>query len=173
MVADIAIHEDKASDGGLNPHAHIMLTLRDVNEDGFGKKNREWNDGRKGGRKRGLDEMRDSWEKHSNRHLRDAGSPVTLSMKSYVEQGIDRQPQQHMGRNAHYMEKRTGEVTYLGEYNREVQHSNHERDYLNAARSRQEDGRQKIIDLDRSRRMEREKIAEIEPVQQSSMGIER
>lgn len=38
MIADIAIHDDKN-----NPHAHIMLTLREVNENGFGKKVREWN----------------------------------------------------------------------------------------------------------------------------------
>ena len=37
MCADFAIH-DKA-DG--NPHAHIMLTTREVNAIGFGKKNRE------------------------------------------------------------------------------------------------------------------------------------
>lgn len=38
MIADIAIHNDKN-----NPHAHIMLTLREVNENGFGNKKREWN----------------------------------------------------------------------------------------------------------------------------------
>ncbi|MCU7713109.1 MobA/MobL family protein, partial [Priestia megaterium] len=39
MVADIAIHRDDAN----NPHAHIMLTMRNVDQDGFGKKNRDWN----------------------------------------------------------------------------------------------------------------------------------
>lgn len=38
MIADIAIHNDKN-----NPHAHIMLTLREVNSAGFGNKVREWN----------------------------------------------------------------------------------------------------------------------------------
>ncbi|WP_117163078.1 MobQ family relaxase [Providencia rettgeri] len=38
MIADIAIHDDKN-----NPHAHVMLTLREVNENGFGNKKREWN----------------------------------------------------------------------------------------------------------------------------------
>lgn len=38
MIADIAIHNDKN-----NPHAHIMLSLREVNDQGFGNKVREWN----------------------------------------------------------------------------------------------------------------------------------
>ena len=39
MIADVVIHD---TDNG-NPHAHIMLTMREINEDGFGKKNRDWN----------------------------------------------------------------------------------------------------------------------------------
>ncbi|USL45751.1 MobA/MobL family protein (plasmid) [Priestia megaterium] len=38
MVADIAIHRDDAN----NPHAHVMLTMRTLDQDGFGKKNRDW-----------------------------------------------------------------------------------------------------------------------------------
>ena len=38
MIADFAIHNDKN-----NPHAHIMLTMREVNAQGFGKKVRTWN----------------------------------------------------------------------------------------------------------------------------------
>ncbi|MSS67585.1 MobA/MobL family protein, partial [Xylella fastidiosa] len=34
MVADIAIHHAKSE----NPHAHILLTMRDIGTDGFGKK---------------------------------------------------------------------------------------------------------------------------------------
>lgn len=40
MCADLAIHDKK--DG--NPHAHIMLTMRSVTVEGFGKKARGWND---------------------------------------------------------------------------------------------------------------------------------
>ena len=39
MVADLAIHHAK----GENPHAHILLTTREVSPDGFGKKERNWN----------------------------------------------------------------------------------------------------------------------------------
>lgn len=39
MIADFAIHDAN----GNNPHAHIMLTMREVTSAGFGNKKREWN----------------------------------------------------------------------------------------------------------------------------------
>ena len=47
MVADLCIHNDKTGDGQLQPHAHVMLTLRKVTLDGFGQKERAWNAKRK------------------------------------------------------------------------------------------------------------------------------
>ena len=38
MIADVNIHTKKD-----NPHAHILLTTREVTEEGFGKKVRAWN----------------------------------------------------------------------------------------------------------------------------------
>jgi len=175
MVADVAIHEGKSSDGGRNPHAHVMLTLRDIDENGFGKKNREWNDGRKGQRKVALDNMRDNWEKHINRHLEQAGSNERISMKSYEERGIDRTSQQHMGKHAWHMEQREGKVTYLGEHNRNVQQENHEKDYLDAARSRKEAQRQgKVFDIERHKKLERQQVIEQEEAERTrERGIER
>ncbi len=40
MVADVALHHHDPH----NPHAHIMLTMREVGPDGFEQKMREWND---------------------------------------------------------------------------------------------------------------------------------
>ena len=39
MVADVAIHRDNPE----NPHAHVMLTMRALEGDDFGKKCRQWN----------------------------------------------------------------------------------------------------------------------------------
>jgi hypothetical protein len=39
MIADVAIHRDHPE----NPHAHVMLTTREISEDGFTNKNRDWN----------------------------------------------------------------------------------------------------------------------------------
>jgi hypothetical protein len=45
MVADLSLDTGyKALDGKAQPHAHIMLTMRGIGPDGFGKKVREWND---------------------------------------------------------------------------------------------------------------------------------
>jgi hypothetical protein len=45
MVADVALHCPKASDGKEQPHAHVMLTLRPLKPDGsgFSNKERDWN----------------------------------------------------------------------------------------------------------------------------------
>ena len=43
MVADLNVHWERGADGLLKPHAHVMLTMREVGEDGFGRKVRDWN----------------------------------------------------------------------------------------------------------------------------------
>ena len=43
MIADVAVHEGKARDGQSQPHAHVMLTMRELTGEGFGKKDRSWN----------------------------------------------------------------------------------------------------------------------------------
>jgi hypothetical protein len=35
------IHNPKAKDGGEQPHAHVMLTMREIGPDGFGLKRRD------------------------------------------------------------------------------------------------------------------------------------
>src|SRR5262249_16111980 len=43
MIADLYVHWDMSEDGMSKPHAHVMLTMRAVDENGFGQKAREWN----------------------------------------------------------------------------------------------------------------------------------
>ena len=69
MVADIAIHHAK----GENPHAHILLTMRDIGPDGFGQKNRSWND------KALLQNWREAWEVQTNQALRGQGTACALT----------------------------------------------------------------------------------------------
>jgi MobA/MobL family len=38
MIADLNVHWDMAEDGSPKPHAHVMLTMRAVDENGFGQK---------------------------------------------------------------------------------------------------------------------------------------
>jgi ATP-dependent exoDNAse (exonuclease V) alpha subunit len=43
MIADLNVHWDVGKDGMPKPHAHVMLTMRAVDEHGFGLKVRDWN----------------------------------------------------------------------------------------------------------------------------------
>ena len=96
MVADIAYHNMD----GDNPHAHVMLTTRELDANGFGKKNRDWND------RKQLEHARKAWAKHCNRELERVGSRERIDHRSLEAQGIDRQPQIHVGVHANEMAKR-------------------------------------------------------------------
>ena len=43
MIADIAIHAPSADGDQRNHHAHVMLTMRTLTNEGFGNKARDWN----------------------------------------------------------------------------------------------------------------------------------
>ncbi|EDX6842518.1 MobA/MobL family protein [Salmonella enterica] len=76
MIADIAFH-DLDSD---NPHAHVMLTLKTIDKNGFGKKERSWND-------RKLSVLwRESWSSMANSYLAAAGSPERIDHRSLQAQ---------------------------------------------------------------------------------------
>ena len=87
MIADFAIHRDNDE----NPHAHIMLTTREIGENGFGKKNRDWN------RKESLLEWREEWAKHVNLELSRSGWGKTIDHRSYEDQGLSIEPTRHIG----------------------------------------------------------------------------
>ena len=91
MVADIAIHEPNRDGDVRNFHAHIMLTTRNLVSDGFGKKNRAWND------RSMIHDWREEWAEQQNRALRDAGVNERVSHLSLAEQGIMRKPTIHEG----------------------------------------------------------------------------
>lgn len=96
MVADVNIH--RRDDG--NPHVHIMLTMREVGEEGFGVKAREWN-----GREM-LGEWREAWAGRVNRGLERAGVLERIDHRSYASRGIDREPTVHEGPDVREMEAR-------------------------------------------------------------------
>ncbi|MDR0471500.1 MAG: MobA/MobL family protein [Nitrososphaerota archaeon] len=116
MCADFAIHDK----GDGNPHAHIMLTTRHVTPDGFGKKNVEWND------KTLFLGWRENWADVNNRMFERKGLAERIDHRSYMAQGIDREPMVHLGYEAAALEKK-GIKTERGNHNREVQKRNEER----------------------------------------------
>jgi len=91
MIADVCFHNDLLKDGNRQPHAHVMLTLREVNENGFGPKARNWND------KALLRHWRESWSSSTNHHLALNGFDVQIDHRSYEDQGIALEPQHKIG----------------------------------------------------------------------------
>lgn len=128
MIADIAIHRDDAN----NPHAHIMLTLRTIDENGFGKKNRDWNADFANSKEnsRGFVKSSDScvsireqWSNYANKALEKEGVQERISHLSHKDRGLEQLPTVHLGHVAHDMEKR-GVKTDRGNLNRDSQEYN-------------------------------------------------
>lgn len=113
MVADIAIHRDDKE----NPHAHIMLTTREISVEGFGKKNRDWN------QRELLEKWREEWANHANKALSNAGIQEQISHLSHENRKLEQLPTIHLGHVAHEMEKR-GVQTDRGNINREREEYN-------------------------------------------------
>lgn len=118
MVADWAVHKVEASDGKENLHAHVLLSMRELEGGNFSrKKNRDWN------KKSSLNYWRDNWEKKANEHLDQAGSEEQVTIQSYQAQGLNKLPGIHLGERAWTLEQQ-GIVTKQGRYNARVAHHN-------------------------------------------------
>jgi Ti-type conjugative transfer relaxase TraA len=87
MVADFALHLDNPN----NPHAHILLTTRELTADGFGLKQRGWNETAE------LASWRRGWEEVTNEHLAQAGLAVRIDHRSLREQGLSLTPGRKIG----------------------------------------------------------------------------
>jgi ATP-dependent exoDNAse (exonuclease V) alpha subunit len=142
MCADVCIHDK----GDEKPHAHVMLTMRPINENGtWGEKQKKeyifdrngnkiydpvkrqykcrsipttnWND-------RGNAEIwRAAWEEAANAALERNGSDSRIDHRSYKRQGLNIIPSIKLGTAAHQMEKR-GIRTERGDINREIEITN-------------------------------------------------
>ena len=140
MIADLAIHNPKkAKDKIPNPHMHIMVPIRPLQEDGtWGQKQKKvpvlTPDGQpvlnqKGqpvfravhttdwSRKETLEELRSAWAKMCNELYEEKGLTERVDARSYEERGIDKIPMVHEGPNVQAMEAR-GISTALGSLNR-------------------------------------------------------
>ncbi len=91
MVADLNVHWDKAKDGTPKPHAHVMMTMRDLGPEGFGKKNRDWNSTEL------LKDWREAWSAHVNERMAELGLEGRIDHRSYEAQGIGLEPQHKIG----------------------------------------------------------------------------
>lgn len=142
MCVDFSIHDKE--DG--NPHAHIMLTTRPIEQDNsWGVKQRKEYILDKNGQKQYdkkkqtykcktvkttnwdskefLQRSRESWAEKVNQELERKNVPQRVDHRSYNEQGIEQIPTQHIGVSANAMEKR-GIESQRGNENREIKKAN-------------------------------------------------
>lgn len=90
-AADVAYHCPTASDGGEQPHAHIIVYDRQLTAAGFAaKKDRAWNSVEY------LQQCRDDWAEIVNEGLERSGVNAYVSAESNAARGIAQQPQQKM-----------------------------------------------------------------------------
>jgi len=134
MIADVSLHRGHSVDGQEQPHAHVMLTMRDLTGEGFGKKNRDWNAAER------LEGWRSAWADHANRALERAGCDERIDHRSLKDQreaarergdvdgqeDLAREPLGKVPLSAVAMERK-GITTERGDEQREVQARNGER----------------------------------------------
>lgn len=98
MIADLNVHWDKGGDGQPKPHAHVMLTMRSVDGNGFGPKVREWN------RTELVERWRERWADRVNERLAELDIDARIDHRSLEAQGIALEPQTKIGAPAQRME---------------------------------------------------------------------
>jgi Ti-type conjugative transfer relaxase TraA len=98
MIADLNVHWDMAEDGMPKPHAHVMLTMRAVDENGFGRKVRDWN------RTEMVERWRERWTELVNERLAELDIDARIDHRSLEAQGIALEPQSQIGAPAKRIE---------------------------------------------------------------------
>ncbi|MGF3076191.1 MobQ family relaxase [Facklamia sp. P12955] len=144
MIADLAIH-DESDEGNQNIHAHIMTTVRPLNEDGsWGQKSKKeyvfdekgvpvlTKSGKQKTRKIELtdwnnrgnaEKWRESFASLCNKYLAEKNIEKRVDHRSYERQGRDEIPTIHMGASASALERK-GIETEKGNINREIKKHN-------------------------------------------------
>ncbi len=121
MIADLNVHWDMAEDGMPKPHAHVMLTMRAVDENGFGKKVREWN------RTEMVERWRERWAEFANERLAELDIDARIDHRSLEAQAIALEPQSQIGAPAQRIEGEGAETADRAELHREIARNNGER----------------------------------------------
>jgi Ti-type conjugative transfer relaxase TraA len=116
VAVDFAIHTPDNDMDIRNHHAHIMMTTREVGENGLGDKTdleRE-NKWLKANDLPTTDEqlkaLRVEWEETANLALARAGHDIRIDHRSHQDRGLEIEPTQHVGVHATQMDRRGKEV---------------------------------------------------------------
>lgn len=115
MIADLNVHWDMGSDGLAKPHAHVMLTMREVtgreaDEPAFGAKVRDWN------KTELVQEWREHWAGHVNERLASLDIDAQIDHRSLEDQGIELEPQNKIGPAASRMPEHGLEAERLADH---------------------------------------------------------
>jgi Ti-type conjugative transfer relaxase TraA len=123
MIADLNVHWDFGEDGMPKPHAHVMLTMRQVsmNGDGFGPKVRDWN------RTEMVERWRERWAVLANERLAELDIDARIDHRSLEAQGIALEPQSQIGAPAQRIESEGIDAADRAEIHREIARNNGER----------------------------------------------
>lgn len=141
MIADFAIHDK----GDGNPHAHILLTMRAMDENGkwLPKARKVYDLAGNGERirlpsgeykshkenttdwdqKTNAELWRSKWAEAVNRCYEKNGFPIRVDLRSFERQGKEQLPTIHLGPAVAHMEEK-GIHTELGDYNRQIKKHN-------------------------------------------------
>jgi Ti-type conjugative transfer relaxase TraA len=118
MIADLNVHWDMAEDGRPKPHAHVMLTMRSVDENGFGPKVRDWN------RTEMVERWRERWAELANERLAELDIDARIDHRNLEAQGIALEPQSQIGAPAQRIEGQGLEAADRAEMHREIARNN-------------------------------------------------
>ena len=111
-AVDFAIHAPHDASDVRNHHAHVMMTTRQVGENGLGDKTylereNKWllsNDLPTTDMQ--LRDIRQRWEGIANERLAMAGHDIRIDHRSHMERGLEIAPTEHMGVHATQMDRR-------------------------------------------------------------------
>ncbi|KAB2788625.1 Ti-type conjugative transfer relaxase TraA [Brucella anthropi] len=116
-AVDFAIHAPHDASDVRNHHVHVMMTTRQVTEDGLGDKTylereNKWllsNDLPTTDMQ--LLDIRQRWEGIANERLAMAGLDIRIDHRSHMERGLEIAPTEHIGVHATQMERRGLDVS--------------------------------------------------------------
>jgi Ti-type conjugative transfer relaxase TraA len=118
MIADLNVHLDIGEDGLAKPHAHVMLTMRSVDDNGFGPKVRDWN------RTEMVERWRERWAEVTNERLAELDIDARIDHRSLESQGIALEPQSQVGAPSQRIESNGAEAADRAELHREIARGN-------------------------------------------------
>ena len=141
MIADYAIHDK----GNGNPHAHVLLTMRAMDDEGrwLPKARKVYDLSENGERirlpsgeykshkenttdwdqKTNAELWRSKWAEAVNRSYEKNAFPIRVDLRSFERQGKEQLPTIHLGPAVAHMEEK-GIHTELGDYNRQIKKHN-------------------------------------------------